>query len=343
MRVICLHRHGGPEVLVEEDWPTPEAGPGQVLVRVEAVALNHMDLWVRNGLPNLKLQYPHVLGCDIAGEIAALGPGVSGIPVGLKIVVNPGLSCGHCRECLSGKDNLCRSYGILGEHVRGGYAEYLTVPAQNAVPRPANLSVAEAAAFPLTTLTAWQMLVDRARVRPGETVVVLGAGSGVGTAGIQIAKLLGARVIATATSDDKLERARALGADDVLNTLSEDLVEGVRKRTAKRGADVIFEHIGKALFAKAILACARGGRIVTCGATTGHDATIDLRHVFFRQIDILGSTMGSKGMMYDIIPHITSGKIKPVVDRVLPFAQARAAHELLQERKQFGKIVLAMN
>jgi NADPH:quinone reductase-like Zn-dependent oxidoreductase len=343
MRVVALHKHGGPEVLVEEDWPAPEPGPGEVLVRVEAVALNHLDLWVRRGIPGLKLEYPHILGSDVAGEVAALGPGVADIPIGQKIIVNPGISCGRCRECLSGRDNLCRQYSILGEHVRGGYAELIVVPAVNVVPRPAGLSVAEAAAFPLATLTAWQMLVERARVVEGETVVVLGAGSGVGTAGVQIAKLLGARVIATATSDAKLERVRELGADDVINTVSEDLVEGVRRRTGKRGADVIFEHIGKALFAKAILACARGGRIVTCGATSGHDATIDLRHIFFRQIDILGSTMGSKGMMYDIVTHIAAGHLKAVVDQVLPLSQVRAAHRLLEDRKQFGKIVLSLD
>jgi len=343
MRVVALHKHGGPEVLGFEDWPIPEPGPGEVLVRVEAVALNHLDLWVRKGLPGLKLEYPHILGSDVAGEVVALGHGVADIHVGQKIIVNPGISCGRCRECLSGRDNFCRQYGILGEHLRGGYAELIVVPAANVVPRPPNLSVAEAAAFPLATLTAWQMLVERARVQPGETVVVLGAGSGVGTAGVQIAKLLGAHVIATATSDAKLERVRALGADDVINTVSEDLVEGVRRRTGKRGADVIFEHIGKALFAKAILACARGGRIVTCGATSGHDATIDLRHIFFRQIDILGSTMGSKGMMYDIVAHIAAGRLRAVVDRVLPISQVRAAHELLEDRKQFGKIVLSLD
>jgi NADPH:quinone reductase-like Zn-dependent oxidoreductase len=339
MRVVALRKHGGPEVLIEEDWPRPEAGPGQVLVKVQAVALNHLDLWVRKGLPNLKLQYPHLLGSDIAGEVAAVGPGVTDIPVGISIVVNPGLSCGRCRDCLSGKDNLCRQYRLFGEHVSGGYAEYMNVPAQNIVPRPANLSVAEAAAFPLTFLTAWQMLVDRAQVVPGETVLVVGAGAGVAVAGVQIARLFGARVIATSTSDEKLERARLIGAHDTINTEKEDLVEGVRKRTGKRGVDVVFEHLGKAFFEKLVVACARGGRIVTCGATTGFDPTLDLRHVFFRQISILGSTMGSKGSMYDIVGHIAAGALKPVVDRVLPFADIRVAHELLEDRRQFGKIV----
>src|SRR5262249_35758242 len=208
MRVIALHKHGGPEVLVEEDWPIPEPGPGEVLVRVEAVALNHLDLWVRKGLPGLQLEDPHLLGSDVAGAGAAPGPRVADIPVGQKIIVNPGISCGRCRECLSGRDNFCRQYGILGEHLRGGYAELIVVPAANVVPRPPSLSVAEAAAFPLATLTAWQMLVERARVRPGETVVVLGAGSGVGTAGVPVAKLLRARGVAAAASHAHAPRRR---------------------------------------------------------------------------------------------------------------------------------------
>jgi NADPH:quinone reductase-like Zn-dependent oxidoreductase len=341
MRAVVMRAHGGPDVLRLEELPDPEPGPGHVLVRVEACALNHLDLWVRQGWPGLKLRLPHVLGADVAGTIAAVGPGVAGIPVGQAIVVNPGLSCGRCKECLSGRDNLCREYSILGEDAWGGNAELLVVPAQNVVPRPANVSAAEAAAFPLTFLTAWHMLVGNARLAPGETVVVLGAGSGVGTAAVQIAKLLGARVIATATSDAKLERARALGADDVVNTVTEDLVDAVKRLTGKRGADVIFEHVGKALFAKAILACARGGRIVTCGSTSGPEATIDLRHVFYRQIAILGSTMGSKGDMYTLVAHVAARRLRPVVDRVLPIADIAAAHQLIEDRRQFGKVVLS--
>ena len=342
MRAIAIREHGGPEVLREEELPTPEAGPGQVLVRIDAVALNHLDLWVRRGLPGLRLTYPHLLGCDMAGTVAALGPGAAGPAPGSKVVVNPGISCGRCRECLLGRDNLCREYGILGEHLSGGYAEYIAVPAANVIPRPANLTAPEAAAYPLTMLTAWQMLVRKAQVQPGETVLVLGAASGVGTAAVQIAKLFGARVIATSTSDAKLERARAIGADDTINTQSRDLVEGVRELTGKRGADVVFEHIGRELFAKAILSCAKGGRIVTCGATTGFDPIVDLRHIFFRQISILGSTMGSKGDLHDVTAHIAAGRLKPIVDRVLPFGEAANAHRLLEDRSQFGKIVLSM-
>lgn len=342
MRAITLREHGSPDVLKLEELPMPEAGPGQVLVRVEAVALNHLDLWVRRGLPGLRLTYPHLLGADIAGEIAAVGPGLPTLSAGARIIVNPVVSCDRCRECLSGRHNLCRDFGILGEHVSGGYAEYLVVPASNVLARPANLSAEEAAAFPLTMLTAWQMLVKKAQVQPGETVLVLGAASGVGTAAVQIAKLFGARVIATATSDAKLEHARKLGADDTINTTSRDLVEAVRELTGKRGADVVFEHIGRELFAKAILSCAKGGRLVTCGATTGYDPIIDLRHIFFRQISILGSTMGGKGDLHEVTAHVAAGRLKPVVDRVLPLAQASEAHKLLEDRAQFGKIVLSL-
>ncbi len=340
MHAVVIREHGGVDKLLHEELPAPAAGPGEVLVEIEAVALNHLDLWVREGMPGLKLGYPHILGSDIAGVVAGVGPGVRGIAEGEKVILNPGLSCMRCRECLSGRDNLCRDYAILGEHVSGGYAQLISVPATNIVPRPTNLSPVEAAAFPLTMLTAWQMLVRKARVLPGETVVILAAGSGVGSAGVQIAKLLGARVIATATSDAKLARARELGADETINTETHDLVDAVKALTGKRGAEVIFEHVGKALWAKAILACARGGRIVTCGATTGAVAETHLGHVFFRQLTILGSTMGSKGDMYDIIPHMQSGRLKPVVDRVLPLAQAAEAHRLLEDRAQFGKIVL---
>ena len=331
MKAILLHDHGDTSKLVPGEIPTPTPGPGEVLVRVEAVALNHLDIWVRQGIPGLKLRYPHILGSDMAGEV---------VSDGAKVIVNPGVSCLRCRECLSGRDNFCRDYRILGEHIAGGYAEYVCVPAANLVPRPAGFSATEAAAFPLTMLTAWQMLVTRAQVQAGETVLVVAAGSGVGTAAVQIAKLLGARVIATSTSDAKLARVRALGADETINTQTSDLVEAVKHLTGKRGVEVVVEHVGKAMWDKLILATARGGRIVTCGATTGYDAVTDLRHIFYRQISILGSTMGPKGALFALVDHLKAGRLKPVVDRVLPFARAGDAHRLLEDRSQFGKIVL---
>jgi NADPH:quinone reductase-like Zn-dependent oxidoreductase len=340
MKAMTLRRHGGPEVLTLEELPTPEAGPGQVRVRVAAVAMNHLDLWVRRGLPHLKLEYPFLLGADVAGTIDQLGPGVSGVAVGDEIVVNPGHSCGRCRDCLSGRDNLCRWYQLMGEDRSGGYAEQLVVPAQNVVPKPPSLSMAEAAAVPTTFLTAWQMLTRKAPVQPGDDVLVMAAGSGVGVAAVQLAKLRGARVIATASSDDKLARARALGADETINHKTQDLVAEVKRLTGKRGVDIVFEHVGAEVWQQVILATRRGGRIVTCGATSGWDARTDLRHVFFRQIEILGSTMGAKGDLFDILALIGDGRLRPIVDRTLPLTAAQDAHRLLEERAAFGKIVL---
>ncbi len=340
MKAVAIRSHGGPEVVNVEDLPDPSAGPGQVVVRVKAAALNHLDIWVRIGWPGLKLAFPHVLGSDVAGVVEAVGPGVEGWKVGDAVVVNPSLGCGRCERCLSGQENLCRTFAILGEHVSGGMAERFAVPARNVLPKPANLSFEEAAAVPLTFMTAWHALVARAQLRLGETVLVHAAGSGVGTAAVQIAKLMGARVIATAGSDAKLEKARALGADHVVNYETQDFQAEVRKLTEKRGVDVVFEHVGKKTWEKSILSVGIGGRIVTVGATTGYDPLTDLRHVFFRQISILGSTMGTAGELAQVLRFVGEGKLRPIVDRVLPLADARKAQALLSDRAQFGKVVL---
>jgi NADPH:quinone reductase-like Zn-dependent oxidoreductase len=340
MKAIAIREHGGPEVVKVEDLPEPQAGPGQVVVAVKAAALNHLDLWVRKGWPGLKLSFPHVLGSDVAGVVEAVGAGVEGVSAGDAVVVNPSLGCGRCERCLSGRENLCRRFAILGEHVSGGMAQRLAVPARNILPKPARLSFEEAAAVPLTFMTAWHALVERARVRPGETVLVHAAGSGVGVAAVQIAKLLGARVIATAGSDAKLEKARALGADEVVNYETQDFVQETRRLTEKRGVDVVFEHVGKKTWAQSILAVGIGGRITTVGATTGYDPPTDLRHVFFRQISILGSTMGTAGDLLQVLRFVGEGRLRPVVDRTLPLAEARLAQGLLADRAQFGKIVL---
>jgi NADPH:quinone reductase-like Zn-dependent oxidoreductase len=340
---VVLRQHGGPEVLARETIDLSEPGPREVRVRVRAVALNHLDLWVRRGLPNLKLEYPHRLGADIAGEIDALGPGARGAKVGDRVVVSPAVSCGVCERCLSGQDNLCRAYGILGEHTQGGYCRHVVVPDANVLPYPGELPFAQVAAVPLVFLTAWQMVVDKARVRPGQTVLVQAAGSGVSSAAIQIAKLYGARVIATAGSDAKAARARELGADHVVNYETQDFVSQVKQLTAKRGADVVIEHVGGEVMAKSVLATSSGGRIVTCGATAGYEPKIDLRHVFFRQIEILGSTMGSRGTLFAILEHVKAGRLKPVVDRVLPLWDAREAHRILEAREAFGKVVLEVD
>lgn len=337
---VVLRAHGGPEVLSHETIDVLAPGPGEVRVRVRAVALNHMDIWVRKGGPAFKLSYPHRLGCDIAGEVESIGPGVTDVDVGTKCVLNPGLSCGRCVACLSGHDNLCRQYKILGENTNGGYGALLSVPRQNLAPFPGELSFTDAAAVPLTFLTAWQMLVHKGRVQPGDVVLVQGAGSGVGVAAIQIARLFGATVIATASTETKLEKARALGAAHAIDYTKEDFVAVTKTLTQKRGADIVIEHVGGETFGKSILAARAGGRVVTCGATAGFAASIDLRHVFFRQIELLGSTMGSKADLLAVLPHVASGKLRPVVDRVLKLSEAREAHRALEAREVFGKIVL---
>ncbi len=341
---VVLRSHGGVEVLERETIDLPEPGPREVRVAVRAVALNHLDIWVRKGIPGLKLVYPHRLGSDIVGEVEALGPGArGGAKVGDKVVVNPGVSCGVCERCLAGRDNLCRTYAILGEHTNGGYARHVVVPDANLLPYPGELPWVQAAAVPLVFLTAWQMVVEKGRVAPGETVLVQAAGSGVSSAAIQIAKLFGARVIATTGTDAKAARARELGADHVVNYATADFVAEVKKLTDRRGADLVIEHVGGEVLTKSVLAAAAGGRIVTCGATAGFEPKIDLRHVFFRQIDILGSTMGSKGSLFRVLEHVAAGRLKPVVDRVLPLWEAREAHRALEAREAFGKIVLEVS
>ena len=330
MRAMVLREHGGPDVIKLEQLSVPEPGPGEVRVRIRAVALNHLDIWVRRGGPAFKLEYPHRLGSDIVGELDS----------GQKVVVQPGLSCMKCAACLSGHDNLCRWYRILGENAQGGYAEYIVVPEVNIAPYPEGLTWAQAAASILTNLTAWQMLVHKGQVAPGDTVLVQGAGSGIGVAAIQIAKLHGARVIATAGTDDKVGRALALGADHAINYTTGDFVAECRRLTDKRGVDIVIEHVGGEVFEKSIKAVRNGGRIVTCGATAGFHPAIDLRHIFFRQVEVLGSTMGSKADLLAVLRHVAAGAIKPVVHEVLPLERAADAHRMLEERRAFGKVVL---
>ncbi len=337
---MLMRATGGPEVLEWGAFELGEPGPREVLVRVRAVALNHLDLWTRRGLPNVKYEFPHRLGSDIAGEIEALGPGARSVSVGQRVIVNPGLSCGVCARCLEGDDNLCAKYKLLGENTQGGYARHVVVPDANVVAIPDALSFTDAAAIPLVFITAWQMVVRRAEVKPGQTVLVQAAGSGVSSAAIQICKLLGARVIATTGTDEKAKRARALGADEVINYSTQDFVAECKRLTAKRGVDAVIEHVGGEVFAKSVLATARGGRVVTCGATAGFTPELDLRQIFFRQVQVLGSTMGRKADLLRVVSFVEQGKLRPVVDRVMPMREARAAHEALERREAFGKIVL---
>jgi NADPH:quinone reductase-like Zn-dependent oxidoreductase len=340
MKAVIFAQHGGPDVLEFAEVADPQIKANEVLVEVRACALNHLDVWVRGGLPGIKIPLPHILGNDIAGVVREVGELVTWVKPGREVMVHPGLSCGHCIECLAGRDNMCEEYDIIGYRRDGGYAELVAVPGVNVISKPKNLSWPEAAALPLVTLTAWHMLVTQARVQPGEDVLVHAAGSGVGSIGIQIAKLHGARVIATASSAEKLTKARELGADETVNYSRDDWPKEVRRLTNGRGVDVVFEHTGEATWPGSIVSLKKGGRVVTCGATSGFDARTDLRQVFYRHLTILGSMMGSKAELLAAMKFIESGKIRAVVDRTLPLAEARKAHELMEDRAQFGKLVL---
>ena len=339
MNAVRYHQHGPPDVLRYEEAPDPSPAPGEVVVRVRACALNHLDLWARHGLPNVRIAMPHIGGSDIAGEV--IESSVRDVRLGQRVMLQPGLSCGRCEACLSGRDNECAWYEVLGytNHV-GGFAELVNVPAGNLVPSPDDIGLVEAAAFPLTFLTAWHMLVTRAQLERGEDVLVLAAGSGVGQAAIQIAVLHGARVIATAGSAEKLERARELGAAEVIDHYQQDIAEEIKRLTNRRGVDVVIEHVGEATWPHSIRALARGGRLVTCGATTGYNGTVDLRALFARRLTIQGSYMGTKGELLQAARFFFEGRLRPVIDCVFPLAEAAAAHQRLAESAQFGKIVL---
>ncbi|HEU4593998.1 MAG TPA: zinc-binding dehydrogenase [Pyrinomonadaceae bacterium] len=340
MKAIIFDEHGGPEVLRYEERPEPKFKANEVLVEVRACALNHLDVWARKGLPGIEIPLPHILGNDVAGVVREVGELVDWVKPGAEVLLQPGVSCGHCRECLRGADSLCPQYDILGYRRDGGYAELVAAPAVNVIPKPEGLSWPEAAALPLVTVTAWHMLVARAGVQPGEDVLIHAAGSGVGSIGIQIARLRGARVIATAGSDEKLEKARALGADEVVNYTRADWPKEVRRLTGGRGVDVVLEHTGAETWPGSILSLRKDGRLVTCGATSGYDARTDLRQVFYRHLNLLGSFMGSKAELLDALKFVERGLIRAVVDRTLPLAEARRAHELIEDRAQFGKLVL---
>jgi len=338
MKAARFHEHGGPEVLQYEDAPDPAPAPGRAIVRVRACALNHLDLWQRRGLERVRIPLPHISGADVAGEIVD-GGGV--FAPGTRVMLQPGLSCGRCDMCLAGRDNECPDYSVLGYMTDGGYAELVSVPVENVVPIPDHVDFISAAAFPLTFLTAWHMLVTRGGLRRGDTVLVLAGGSGVGQAAIQIAKVFGARVLATSGSA-KMEATRALGAEQVFDHYSGDFARDVRAATDGRGVDIVVEHVGEATWERSVRTLARGGRLVICGATTGHKAAVDLRHLFARQLSLLGSYMGRKQELLDAAPLFFDGKLKPAVDQVLPLSEIRTAHERLEASQQFGKIVVLL-
>tara|TARA_Y100000588_G_C14265824_1_gene929808 strand:- start:136 stop:1164 length:1029 start_codon:yes stop_codon:yes gene_type:complete len=340
MKSVRIHEHGGSEVLRYEDAPEPKIGPNQVLVKVAACSLNHLDLFIRSGLPGLTLAMPHILGSDASGHVVEVGEVVGPIKVGDQVLIAPGLSCRYCTECVSGNDNRCRHYGLLGYAHPGVNAEYVAVPAINVIRVPGNLNFHEAAAIPLVFLTAWHMLVGVAKIKMGEDVLIVGASSGVGTAAIQIAKLHHCRVIATAGSEDKMTMAKQLGADEVINHYKQDIKSEVRRITAKRGVDVVFEHVGAATWTESTSALANHGRLVTCGATTGGEVKLNINHLFFRQLTLQGTFMGTLGELHEVVKLFELGKLRAVIDQVFPITELGTAHEYLENKSQFGKVVI---
>jgi len=340
MKAVRIHEFGGPEVLKYEDVPDPELRRDHVLIRVRACALNHLDLFVRKGLPGVKL--PHILGSDIAGEVAQVGEYISDLKAGTRVLLSPMLFCNHCELCATGQHNFCKEFAVLGNNAEGGDCELIAVPRVNVIPIPDSLDFISAASVPLVFLTAWHMLVGKAWLRAGDTVLVLGAGSGVGSAAIQICKMLGATVITTAGDERKLEKARELGADYTIDHYKQKISDEVKRITSRRGVDIVFEHVGVATWPESIKSLKYGGTLVTCGATTGFDAQLDLRVLFARQLSLFGTYMGGQGELLEALKHVFSGKLKPVVDRTFPLAEARAAHEYLAHSEQFGKVVLTM-
>lgn len=341
MKAILIREHGGVEKLEVAEVADPVAGLGQAIVRVRAVALNHLDIWLRRGVPGHTFPLPMIPGSEVAGVIETVDD--PRWKAGDEVIVAPGYSCGLCAACLSGNDPLCRQFGMFGETVSGGAAEKIAVPIRNLIRKPVALSFAEAAALPLDMLTAWHMLVARARLLPGETVLVHAGGSGVGSAAIQIAKLWGATVYATAGTLKKASRARELGADETIVYTEVDFLDEIRRLTGKRGVDVVFEHVGGETFERSLRALAKGGRLVTCGSTSGSEATINLRLVFFKLLSILGSTMGSLAELHEIMKFVEAGRLRPVVDRVLPLSEVAEGHRILEAREAFGKIVFSVN
>ncbi len=340
MKAVVFDRFGGPEVLEPREVPDPCPRADEVLVEVKACGINHLDLWVRQGLRGLDIEMPHVLGNDVVGVAHEVGAVVRHVKPGDRVLVCPTLSCGACPQCHAGDDNLCRQYDVLGRRRNGGYAERVAVPGVNCLPYPENLEWAEAAAVPLVFLTAWHMLVGRAALKPGEDCLVIGGSSGVGSAAVQVARLLGARVIATAGSAAKLERLHALGAHEVVDHAREDMPARVRELTAKKGVEVVFEHVGGAVFEPALGALARNGRLVTCGATAGGKVALDINLLFGKHLSLLGSWMGRRAELVEVLRFIRDGRLKPVVDSVMPLAEARRAHERIEAREHFGKVVL---
>ena len=340
MKAVVFEHHGTPEVLEYKEVPDPKPKRGEVLIQVKATSINHIDIFLRRGMPGIKVPMPKIVGSDAAGVVREIGPEVSGLTVGQRVTINPGISCGRCEFCAAGFGSQCISWAMVGEHTDGAYAELVAVPAHIVLPIPDSLSFEEAAAAPLVFLTAWSMMVVKGNIRPGEDILILGAGAGVGTAAIQIAKMVGCRVFATASTDEKLERARQIGADVLINYKNTEFDRAIRELTNKRGVDVVVDYVGADTWVRSLRSARRGGRVLTCGATTGFDPQTDLRQIFFRQVQVIGSTMGSPRDFLDVMKCIFRGQLRPIVDRALPLSEARKGHELVEQRAVFGKIVL---
>jgi NADPH:quinone reductase-like Zn-dependent oxidoreductase len=341
MKALAFHEFGGPDKLKYQDVPDPKIKPNEVLVRVRACALNHLDLFVREGIPALKTPLPFWTGCDIAGEVAEVGADVQGVKAGTRVAVNPNLTCGRCEFCMQGEDSLCVRYGILGEHTHGGLAEYVAVRGDNVLPLPERVSFEEAASFVLTNMTAWRMVVTQGQVRPGQDVLVIGVGGGVSSTAVQIARLCGARVIVTSSDDAKLDKARALGAEVGINyKKNPEWAKQVFEASGKRGVDVVIENVGAATWKDSIRSLKGGGRLVTCGSTSGPVGETLIPLVFWKQVHIIGSTMANRKEFHDVMGQLFAGRLKAIIDEVVPLKDGAAAQQRLADGKQFGKIVL---
>lgn len=340
MNAVVFHAHGGTDQLRYEAVPDPTAGPHEVLIRVKACALNHLDIWVRQGIPAYKLSFPHISGSDVSGIVEGVGEQVVDITPGQRVFISPGLSCWRCDECLAGRDNFCSSYGLVGAKAAGGYAEFIKVPVRNVLEIPGSLSFREAAAFPLVSVTAMHMLFALGGVQAGEDVLIIGAGSGVGSMAVQLAKLAGARVITTVGAQEKIAKAKELGADFVINHAEENVASKIKEFTSGRGVDLVIEHVGPAVWNDCVQSLTKGGRLVTCGATTGGEVTLDLRYAYSRQLTFRGSYMGTRAELVRAARLMGQSKLRAVIDRTFPLQEARAAQDYLLSRRFFGKILL---
>ncbi|MBZ5555064.1 MAG: zinc-binding dehydrogenase [Acidobacteriia bacterium] len=341
MRAIRIHKHGGADNIRIDDIPVPSLKPHEALLEVKSTSLNHLDLWVRNGMPGVQLPLPLILGSDASGVVKEVGTSVKNVKVGDRVLVVPGYGCGACEECFSGRENYCLEYALYGEHGDGIQAENLAIDSRRLLPMPSNISFDEGAAIPLVYLTAWEMLVNKAGVQPWHTVLVWSASSGVGSAAVQIAKLYGARVVTTAGGPDKVAKAKQLlSPDAVIDYRAQDVVKEMRSITRGLGADIVVDHVGQATWEKSLRSLAKGGKLVFCGATSGPNVSFDLRYVFFKQQSILGSTMGNRGDLFKVLQLVEHGKLRGVVDRTFDVEAIREAHEYLESGKQFGKVIV---